>query len=68
MYRASIASAVYFYLKNVIGFQLQADFVQAGETEFVTEVSDASSINHVVVFLTGVTPFPDGTGGSGWFI
>uniref|UniRef100_A0A914S5Y2 Hikeshi-like domain-containing protein n=1 Tax=Parascaris equorum TaxID=6256 RepID=A0A914S5Y2_PAREQ len=50
----------------VAGRLLQADFVQAGETEFVTEVSDASSINHVVVFLTGVTPFPDGTGGSGW--
>uniref|UniRef100_A0A914ZUH6 Hikeshi-like domain-containing protein n=1 Tax=Parascaris univalens TaxID=6257 RepID=A0A914ZUH6_PARUN len=48
----------------VAGRLLQADFVQAGETEFVTEVSDASSINHVVVFLTGVTPFPDGTGGS----
>ncbi|VDK49104.1 unnamed protein product [Anisakis simplex] len=27
-------------------------------------VSDADSINHVVVFLTGVTPFPEGTGGS----
>jgi hypothetical protein len=45
--------------------QLQADFVQAGDAEFVTTVHDAESINHVVVFLTGVQAFPAGTGGSG---
>ncbi|VDN20253.1 unnamed protein product [Gongylonema pulchrum] len=43
---------------------MQADFVQASETEFVTEIRDAGLINHVVVFLTGISPFPDGTGGA----
>ncbi|MFH4982531.1 hypothetical protein AB6A40_009240 [Gnathostoma spinigerum] len=53
----------------VAGRLLQANFVQASETEFVTEVPDANTINHVVVFLTGVQPFPEGLGGSvfvGW--
>lgn len=48
----------------VAGRPIQANFVQAGDTEFVTEVADAGSINHVVVFLTGIMPFPEGTGGS----
>ena len=50
-----------------VSFQIQANFVQAGDTEFVTEVPDGGSINHIVVFLTGIMPFPDGTGGSGEF-
>ncbi|VDM49637.1 unnamed protein product [Toxocara canis] len=58
-------TVLFISLMHAPCLQLQANFIQAGETEFVTEVSDASSINHVVVFLTGVTPFPDGMGGSG---
>lgn len=34
----------------------------------MAEIPDADSINHVVVFLTGVQPFPNGTGGSGSFL
>uniref|UniRef100_A0A915DQD0 Hikeshi-like domain-containing protein n=1 Tax=Ditylenchus dipsaci TaxID=166011 RepID=A0A915DQD0_9BILA len=48
----------------VAGRLLQTNFVQAGETEFVAEVSNSDSINHIVVFLTGVSPFPDLLGGS----
>lgn len=28
-------------------------------------VPDADNINHIVVFLTGTIPFPDGMGGAG---
>ena len=38
---------------------------QVGETQFVFNVPDADSINHIVLFLTGTTPFPDGMGGAG---
>ncbi|CAD5225781.1 unnamed protein product [Bursaphelenchus okinawaensis] len=48
----------------VAGRLIQTDFVQAGETEFVCEIPNADAINHLVVFLTGVQPFPDGMGGS----
>jgi hypothetical protein len=47
--------------------QLQTEFVQAGDTQFVTTINDADSINHVVVFLTGVQPFPDHMAGSGLY-
>ncbi|PIO70246.1 hypothetical protein TELCIR_07908, partial [Teladorsagia circumcincta] len=41
-----------------------SQFVQAGEREFLCEIAEASSVNHVVVFITGVHPLPDGLGGS----
>jgi protein Hikeshi len=37
------------------------------DTQFVTTVEDADNINHLVIFLTGTQPFPDGFGGSGIF-
>ncbi|VDM61230.1 unnamed protein product [Angiostrongylus costaricensis] len=40
-------------------------FVQVGEREFLCEIENASGVNHVVVFMTGLHPFPDGLGGSG---
>ncbi len=55
-----------FYI-NVFCLQLQTEFVQAGDTQFVTTINDADSINHVVVFLTGVQPFPDHMAGSGLY-
>jgi hypothetical protein len=48
----------------VAGRALQTDFVQSGENEFVIELQNSESINHIVVFLTGVQLFPDGIGGS----
>ncbi|KAK6059496.1 hypothetical protein COOONC_02874 [Cooperia oncophora] len=41
-----------------------SQFIQAGEREFLCEIEEASNVNHVVVFITGVHPFPDGLGGS----
>lgn len=45
--------------------QVQTNFQQCGETQFLTVIPEADNINHVVVFLTGTQPFPDGLGGSG---
>ena len=28
-------------------------------------IQDADNINHIAVFMTGQTPFPDGLGGAG---
>lgn len=39
-------------------------FTQAGDTEFLCEIGDAANVNHVVVFITGLHPFPEGMGGS----
>merc|ERR1711962_1200836 len=40
---------------------------QASPTNFITEIHDADSVNHVVVFLTGQLPFPEGLGGAVYF-
>ncbi|KAI6213905.1 Protein OPI10-like protein [Aphelenchoides besseyi] len=48
----------------VAGRAIQTNFVQTGENEFVVEIPDADSVNHLCVFLTGIQPFPDGLGGS----
>jgi len=47
--------------------QVQTDFQQLTDTQFVITIPDADNINHLVVFLTGTSPFPEGFGGSGWF-
>lgn len=49
----------------VAGRAIQTNFVQAGENELVVELPNSESINHIVVFLTGVQLFPEGVGGSG---
>lgn len=38
-----------------------------GETKLVAEIPDADDINHIVVFMTGTTPFPDGMGAAGTY-
>ncbi|XP_035678297.1 protein Hikeshi-like [Branchiostoma floridae] len=51
----------------VAGRLVQTDPQQMSETQFVFTLSDADSINHIVVFLTGTTPFPDGLCGAVYF-
>ncbi|CAL7942731.1 protein OPI10 homolog [Xylocopa sonorina] len=51
----------------VSGRLVQTDFQQIGENQFLITVPDADNINHIVVFLTGTIPFPDGTGGAVYF-
>ena len=58
-------------LSNVIKYcvpqQVQTNFQMVTDNQFVTTVEDADNINHLVIFLTGTQPFPDGFGGSGIF-
>ena len=46
-------------------FQVQTDGQQIGENQVLFIIQDADNINHIVVFMTGQTPFPDGLGGAG---
>ena len=46
---------------------MQTDAQQIGPTQFVFNLLDVENIHHVVVFLTGVTPFPDGMGGAVYY-
>jgi len=48
----------------VSGRLVDTAFRQVDQTHFVIDVHQPDSFNHVVVFLTGQTPFPDGTGGA----
>ncbi|KAF3421905.1 hypothetical protein E2986_13990 [Frieseomelitta varia] len=54
-----------FEFSKVYERKVQTDFQQIGENQFLITVPDADNINHIVVFLTGTIPFPDGTGGAG---
>lgn len=56
-----------FVRRLLILLQVQTDAQQIGPTQFVFNLTDVESIHHVVVFLTGVTPFPDGTGGGVYY-
>lgn len=47
--------------------QVQTDFQQLTETQFITTILDADNINHIVVFLTGAVGFPEGTAGQVFF-
>ncbi|XP_018301608.1 protein OPI10 homolog [Mycetomoellerius zeteki] len=51
----------------VTGRLVQTDFQQVGENQFVITIPDADNVNHIVVFLTGTIPFPDGMGGAVYF-
>lgn len=51
----------------VSGRLVQTEAQQVGPTQFVFTLLDVESIHHVVVFLTGVTPFPDGMGGAVYY-
>jgi len=51
----------------VSGRLVQTDLQTVSETQFLFNIPDADNINHVVVFMTGQTPFPEGLGGSVYF-
>ncbi|KAJ8299012.1 hypothetical protein KUTeg_023072 [Tegillarca granosa] len=51
----------------VSGRLVQTDIQQVSETQFLFNIPDATDINHIVIFLTGQTPFPDGLGGAVYF-
>ncbi|KAH9474638.1 Protein OPI10-like protein [Psilocybe cubensis] len=46
----------------VAGRLLQTNLIQVDETHAYFELPNASTINHVCVFLLGTVPFPDGFG------
>lgn len=54
-----------FNLYKTIDFQVQTDFQQISESQFLTTILDADNINHIVIFLTGIAPLPEGTAGLG---
>ena len=46
-----------------------AECSQVSESQFLMQVEYATTVNHLCVFMTGSTPFPEGYGGSihlGW--
>ncbi|XP_023335195.1 protein OPI10 homolog [Eurytemora carolleeae] len=49
------------------GRLVSTNWEQISPTNCVTELVDADSVNHIVIFLTGQTPFPDGMGGAVYF-
>lgn len=51
----------------VAGRLVQTDFRQVNETKFVITIPDADNTNHIVVFMTGQIPFPEGMGGGVYF-
>lgn len=51
----------------VAGRLVQTDAQPITTNQFVFNVSDVDSIHHIVVFLTGTAPFPEGLGGAVYF-
>ncbi|KAJ7320044.1 hypothetical protein JRQ81_019555 [Phrynocephalus forsythii] len=51
----------------VAGRLVQTVAQQVAEDKFVFDLADYESINHVVVFMLGTIPFPEGMGGSVYF-
>ena len=41
------------------------NFERVSEAQFLIKVNEIESVNHLVVFMTGETPFPDGFAGAG---
>ncbi|CAK5017387.1 unnamed protein product [Meloidogyne enterolobii] len=48
----------------IAGRLVQTDFTALKEMEYMIEIQDAESINHLVIFLTGLSPLPVNYGGS----
>ncbi|XP_049640617.1 protein Hikeshi-like [Suncus etruscus] len=51
----------------VAGRLVQTAAQQVAEDKFVFDLPDYENINHVVVFMLGTVPFPEGMGGSVYF-
>jgi len=51
----------------VSGRLVSTSWEQLSPTNLIAEIQDADSVNHVVVFLTGAVPFPEGMGGAVYF-
>ncbi|XP_067299002.1 protein Hikeshi [Pseudorasbora parva] len=51
----------------VAGRLVQTDAQQVSAGKFVFSLPDYESVHHVVVFLLGTMPFPDGMGGAVYF-
>lgn len=62
-----LAIQLFLFFVMATFFQVQTDAQQIGPTQFVFNLLDVENIHHVVVFLTGVTPFPDGMGGAVYY-
>ena len=50
---------------NVFCVKVQTDFTAVDINKSLITIQNADDINHVVVFMTGTQPFPEGMGGSG---
>ena len=46
---------------------VNTSFREVDPTHCLVDVDDVGTFNHIVVFLTGQTPFPEGTGGAVYF-
>lgn len=51
----------------VAGRLVQTDITQVSENQFLFNIPDADDINHLVIFMTGQSPFPDGLGAAVYF-
>ena len=49
----------------ILPVQVQTESQQVSENQFLFNIPEADNINHVVVFMTGQMPFPEGLGGAG---
>lgn len=67
MYIPEFSYLFIFILLYIFSSQVQTNFEFNGSTQFLITIPDADNINHIVVFLTGATLFPDGMAGLGKF-
>ncbi|XP_077587323.1 protein Hikeshi isoform X1 [Stigmatopora nigra] len=51
----------------VAGRLVQTNAVQVASDKFVFDLPEYEKVNHVVVFMLGTVPFPDGMGGAVYF-
>ncbi|XP_071955469.1 protein Hikeshi-like [Antedon mediterranea] len=51
----------------VAGRLVQGEPQQVDETHFIFNLVDTDNIGHVVIFMLGTVPFPDGLGGAVYF-